>query len=54
MLLSFVHDKSSSISRFISCNSRKLQRLLRYLSGIVTPTYKAGIDGCGGCCGGGG
>ena len=20
----------------------------------MTPTYKAGIDGCGGCCGGGG
>ena len=41
----FVHDKSSSISRFISGKSRDLKKLLRYLSGIVTSTYKVGTGG---------
>ena len=44
----FVHDKSSSISQFISGKSRNLQRVLRYLSGIVTSAFKAGTGGCGG------
>ena len=45
---SFVHDKSSSISQFIHGKSRDLQKLLQYLSGIVTSTFKAGTGGCGG------
>ena len=48
---SFVHDKSSSTSQFIGYKSRNLQTLLRYLSGIVTSTFKAGTvesSGCGG------
>ena len=43
-----VHDQSSSISLFLSGKSRNLQKLLRYLSGIVTSTFKAGTGGCGG------
>ena len=39
---SFFHDKSSSISQFIDGKSRDLQKLLRYLSGIVTSTFKFG------------
>ena len=39
---SVVYDKSSSILQFISRKSRNLQKLLRYLSGIVTSTFKAG------------
>ena len=42
---SFVHDKSSSISQFINGNSRDFQKLLRYLSGIVTSTCKVGTGG---------
>ena len=44
----FVHDKSSSISQFISGKSRNLRKLLRYLSGIVTSEFKASTAGCGG------
>ena len=39
---SFVHDKSSSISEFTNEKSWDLQKLLRYLSGIVTLTIKVG------------
>ena len=47
----FAHDKSSSISQFISDKSKHLQNLLRYLIGIVTLTFNSGAssrDGCGG------
>ena len=37
---SFVHNKSSSISQFINGKLRDLQKLLRYLSGIVSSTCK--------------
>ena len=33
---SFVHDKSSPISQFTNGKSRDLQKLLRYLNGIVS------------------
>ena len=42
---SFVRDKSSSISQFINSKSIDLQKLLRYLSGIVTSTFKADTGG---------
>ena len=42
---SFVHYKSSSNSQFINIKSRNLQKLLRYLSGIVTSTYNVGTSG---------
>ena len=44
---SFVHDKSSSISHFISGKSRNLQKLLRYLNRILTSAIKdaTGIRG---------
>ena len=45
---SFVHDKSSFISQFISGKSRNLQKLLRYLIGIVTSAFKADTSGYGG------
>ena len=45
---SFIHVKSSSIPQFISGKARILQKLLRYLSGIVTSTIKVGTAGCGG------
>ena len=45
---SFVHGKSSFISEFISGKSRNPQKLLRYLSGIVTSTFKDGTGDCGG------
>ena len=48
---SFAHDKSSSISQSISGKSRNLQKLLWYLSGIVTSLFKTGTGGCGGCVG---
>ena len=41
----FAHDKSSYISQFINSKSRDLQKLLRYLSGIVTSTFKIGTGG---------
>ena len=53
----FFPDKSSSISQFINVKSRSLQKLLRYLSWIVTSTFKVGtaslftfpsFPGCGG------
>ena len=37
---SFVHEKLSSVLQFINWKSRDLQKLLRYLSGIVTSTFK--------------
>ena len=43
---SFVHNKSSSTSQFIKGKSRDLQKLLSYLSGIVTSTFKDGTGGC--------
>ena len=36
------------MSQFINGKSRNLQKLLRYLSGIVTSTFTAGTAGCGG------
>ena len=39
--------KSSSISYFINDKSRNLQKLLRYLSEIVSSTFKVGTAGCG-------
>ena len=45
---SFVHDKSSSISQLIRDKSRDLQKLLRYLSGIVTSLFQDGTGYCGG------
>ena len=42
---SFVHNKSSSVTQFISSKSRNLQKLLRYLSRIVTSTFKVGTAG---------
>ena len=35
----------SSIPQFISGKSRNLEKLLRYLSGIVISTFKAGTAG---------
>ena len=37
---SFAHFKSNSTSQFIKGKSRDLQKLLRYLSGIVTSKFK--------------
>ena len=37
---SFFHDKSSSISQFINDKPRDLQKLISYMSGIVTSTFK--------------
>ena len=45
---SFDHNKSSSTSNFIKDESRVLQKLLRYLSGIVTSTFKDVTGGCAG------
>ena len=45
---SSVHDKSSFTSQFIKAKSRDVQKLLRYLSGIVTFTFKNDADGCAG------
>ena len=42
---SFVHDKPSSFSQFINDKSRDLQKLLRYLSGIVNSMCKVGTGG---------
>ena len=47
----FVHEKSSSVSQFITGKSRNLQKLLRYLSGMVISTFKADTGGHGGHCG---
>ena len=43
-MLSFLHDKSSSASRFIKGKSRDLKTLLRYLSLTVTLTFKNDTD----------
>ena len=48
---SFVHDKSNSISQFISGKSRNLKKILKYLSRLVTSTFKVGTGGSGGCSG---
>ena len=45
---SFVQDKSSSTSQFIKVKSRDLKKLLQYLSGIVTSTFKNSTGGCAG------
>ena len=53
----FVHDKSSSMSQFSNGKSRNPPKLLRYLSGIVTSTFKVAefaspaFPGCGGLSG---
>ena len=39
---SFVLDKSSSFSQLITGKSRNLQKLLKYLSGMATLTFKTG------------
>ena len=54
------HNKSGSVSQFVSGKSRNLQILLRYFSRRVTSAFKAGTAGCGGwvpsglcgCCSG--
>ena len=51
---SFLHDKSSFISQFIDSKSRDFQKWLRFLSEIVTSTFKPAIGGCGGLSGRGG
>ena len=51
---SFFHDKLSSPSQFIKGKSTDLQKLLRYLSGIVISTFKVGTGSSGGCEGQGG
>ena len=43
--LSFVHDKSSSTLQLIKGKSSDLQKLLKYLSGIVTSTFNVGTGG---------
>ena len=50
---SFVHDKSSFISQFIDSKSRDFQKWLRFLSEIVTSTFKPATGGCGGLSGSG-
>ena len=40
------HDKSMSTWQFIKSNSRHLQKLLKYLSGVVTSMFKDGTGGC--------
>ena len=42
---SVLHDKWSCTLQFIKGKSRDLQKLLKYLSGIVTSTFKDGTDG---------
>ena len=44
----FVHDKPSSTSQFIKDKSRDLQKLLRYLNGIVAFTFEDVTGGCAG------
>ena len=44
----FAQDKSGCISQFINGKTRNLQKLLRYLSGIVASTFRVGTAGCGG------
>ena len=52
---SFIHDKSKSISQFISGRSRYLKKkILKYLSRLVTSTFKPGTGGCGSGSGRGG
>ena len=45
MFYQYTVDKSSSISQFINGKSRSIQKLLRYLSGIVTSTFTVGTAG---------
>ena len=42
---SFVHNKSSSTSQIIKGKSSDLQRLLRYLSGMVISMFKVASGG---------
>ena len=42
---SVLHDKWSCTLQFIKGKSRDLQKFLKYLSGIVTSTFKDGTDG---------
>ena len=48
---SFAHDRSSSISQFLSGKSRNLWKLLRHLSAVLISAFKAGTGGCDGCSG---
>ena len=43
---SFVDNKSGSTSKLIKSKSRDLEKVLTYLSGIVTSVFKGGTDGC--------
>ena len=45
---SFLLNKSSTISQFIISKSRDPQKLIRYLSGIVTSALKNGTGGYAG------
>ena len=45
---SFVDNKSSSTSQLIKGKSRDLEKLLRYLNGIMTSTFKDGTSDCAG------
>ena len=45
---SFVHHKWGSTPQTINGKCNNLQKLLRYLSGIVTSTFKFGAGGYGG------
>ena len=45
---SFVHNKSSSTSLFIKEKPRDLQKLIRYVSEIVTSMFKDGTGGWAG------
>ena len=43
---SFVNDKASPTSQFSKGKSRDLQKLLRFLSGIVISKFKDDTSGC--------
>ena len=42
---SFVHNKKNPIPQILKVESRNLQKVLKYLSGIVTSTFKIGTSG---------
>ena len=45
---SFAHNKSSSTFQLLKGKSSDFQKLLGYLSGIVTSMFKVGTGGCAG------
>ena len=47
----FLYHFKSRSTHFIKNKSRDLQKLLRYLSRIVTSVFNGGTGGCGGCGG---